>query len=123
MIRVIVVFVLVDFAWLFFRVPDMTTAMQMIKTVVTDLQISTLLSEWWFDYGMSKIEYLMWIAVAFGVFCMEVWEEKNVEFWTILEKQSWWIRWMVYIMVIFLLVMTWFIGMGSDAKSFLYQNF
>ncbi len=121
--KMLIVFVLVDFAWLFFRSSDMATATQMVGTVVTDFRISSLATGWWFDYGMSKIEYLVWIVVAVGMFAFDVVGEKYKEFWNAFENQKMWVRWSAYVCVLFLLIMTWVIGVGSDTNSFLYQNF
>lgn len=121
--KMLLVFTLVDFAWLFFRATDMSTAIQMIKIVATDFRISSLATSWWFDYGMSKIEYLVWIVVAIGMFVFDVVGEKYKEFWNAFENQKMWVRWSAYVCVLFLLVMTLVIGVGSDTNSFLYQNF
>ena len=123
LLRMVVVFVLVDFAWLFFRASDMATAIQMVNKIVSGFQVSTLFTTWWFDYGMSKLEYLMWIVVALGILFFDIMEEKDKEFFAKFEKQKTWLRWSVYAVIIFVIVTTLVIGMGSDTSSFLYQNF
>ena len=123
LIRIVIVFVLVDFAWLFFRAADMTTAIKMVNTIVSDFRFSSLLTTWWFDYGMSKLEYLMWAVVAFVIFLFDVMEEKEKEFLAKFGEQKVWIRWSVYIGVVFLIVTTLIISVGSNTNSFLYQNF
>ena len=123
LLRMVVVFVLVDFAWLFFRASDMATAIQMVNKIVSGFQVSTLFTTWWFDYGMSKLEYLMWIVVALGILFFDIMEEKDKEFIAKFEKQKTWLRWSVYAVIIFVIVTTLVIGMGSDTSSFLYQNF
>lgn len=123
LLRVFAVFLAVDFAWLFFRADDMKTAIQMINTVVMDFQIFALFTDWWFDYGMGKIEYLMWAVVAMGALLFDVMEEKDKNFLLKFEKQKTWIRWSAYVAVTFVIVITLLIGIGSDTNSFLYQNF
>jgi len=113
----------VDFAWIFFRATDMATAIQMVNTVLSDFRISSLFTRWWFDYGMGKIEYIEWAMVALGIFCFDVMEERDKEFLLKVEKQKTWIRWSVYGVVVFIIVITLLSGMGRNANSFLYQNF
>ena len=121
--RMLAVFLLVNFAWLFFRAPDMGTAVEMVNSMVTKFQISGLFSRWWFDYGMAKVEYLMWAVVSLAVLVFDIMEEKDREFLLKFEKQNTWIRWSVYTVVLCVIVFTLLIGMGSNANSFLYQNF
>lgn len=122
-LRMLIVFALVDFAWLFFRATDMVTAIQMINRIVSEFHVSTLLTTWWFDYGMSKLEYLMWISVALGTLFYDIMEEKDKDFLHRFDRKKIWFRWSIYTLVIFVIVITLIIGVGSNASSFLYQNF
>ena len=65
----------------------------------------------------------MWIVVALGILFFDIMEEKDKEFIAKFEKQKTWLRWSVYAVIIFVIVTTLVIGMGSDTGSFLYQNF
>jgi len=118
-----IVVALVDFAWIFFRAENMATAVQMITKIFTDFQMSGLFTSWWFDYGMSKIEYLMWLAVAFGILIFDILEEREEDFLTKFGQQNIVIRWSVYVCLIFVIITAFVIGVGSNANSFLYQNF
>lgn len=121
--RMLLVFVLVDFAWLFFRAQDMTVAVEMVTKIWSDLRFSSLFTAWWFEYGMSKLEYLMWGFVTFGILALDILEERNRSFWTTLGAQKAWLRWSIYACVAFILVITLMIGIGNNTNQFLYQNF
>jgi hypothetical protein len=101
----------------------MTIALQMVNTLVTDFRISNLFTRRWFEYGMGKIEYIEWAMVALGILCFDIMEERDAEFWNKFEKQKTWIRWSVYMIVVFIIVITLLSGIGRNANSFLYQNF
>ena len=117
------VLIAVNFAWIFFRAADMATAIQMVKTLLTDFRISALFTRWWFEHGMSKIEYMVWAMAVLGIFFFDVMEERDAEFLNKFEKQKTWIRWSVYVVVVFIILTTLLSGMGRNANSFLYQNF
>lgn len=117
------VLIAVNFAWIFFRAADMATAIQMVKTLLTDFRISALFTRWWFEYGMSKLEYIMWAMAALGIFFFDVMEEWDAEFLDKFEKQKTWIRWSVYVVLVFIILTILLSGVGRDTKSFLYQNF
>ncbi len=121
--HMLLVFILVDFAWLFFRAPDMAAAMEMIRKIVMDFRLSELFGDWWFTYGFGKIEYLMMAVVMLAVLGLEIMEEKKQNFWEKLPQQKWWLRWSIYTGVMFFVVLTFLRIMGSDAGGFLYQNF
>lgn len=121
--RMLLVFVLVDFAWLFFRAQDMTVAVELVTKIWSDLRLSSLFTTWWFEYGMSKLEYLMWGFVALGILALDMLEERNRSFGTTLGAQKAWLRWSIYACVAFILVITVLTGIGNNTNQFLYQNF
>lgn len=122
-LRMLLVFGLVDFAWLFFRAQDMTVAVEMVTKIWSDLRFSSLFTAWWFEYGMSKLEYLMCGSVAFGILALDILEERNRSFWTTLGAQKAWFRWSIYACVAFVLVITVLVHVGNDTTQFLYQDF
>lgn len=119
----LIVFLAVDFAWIFFRASDVKTAFFMIGKILTDFRSSTLVSDWWFEYGMGKLEYIVLFMVTLLILGFDLWEEKKGSIWIVVEKQGAALRWLIYMAVLFLMVMTYLIGLGSNASTFLYQNF
>lgn len=121
--HMLTVFVLVDFAWLFFRASDMTTAMMMIQKIVMDFRVSEVFGDWWFAYGFSKIEYLLMAVVMMLVLWLDIMEEKRCDVLKTLGEQKTLVRWSVYVCVVFLMTIAFLRMMGSDTGGFLYQNF
>lgn len=122
-IKTLFVFLLVDFAWLFFRASDLRTALIMIGRIITDFNFTTLFSDWWFNYGMSKLEYLMLLVVILVIMILDFLEEKKYSVRMVIEKQKTAVRWFFYMVILFFMVITFMIGVGNNAGTFLYQNF
>ena len=122
LLRVTIVFLLVSFAFLFFRAPDMTAAIQMLNIVIIDFQLSSIFSNWWF-YGLCKLEYIMWFAVFIVIFLLDIMEEKKNSLLVILEKKSLLVRWTIYACAVFIILIAFIMTIGTDSNTFLYQNF
>ena len=121
-LRTTIVFLLVSFAFLFFRAPNMTTAVQMLDIIITNFQVSSIFSNWWF-YGLCKLEYLLWIAVFFVIFILDISEEKKNSLFFILERKSLLVRWIVYACAVFIILIAFIMTIGTNSNTFLYQNF
>ena len=122
LLRITIVFLLVSFAFLFFRAPNMTTAIQMLNIIITDFQLSSLFSNWWF-YGLCKLEYILWFVVFIVIFIFDLMEEKRNSLLIILEKKNLLIRWIVYACAVFIILIAYIMTIGTDSNTFLYQNF
>lgn len=122
-IKTIFVFCLVDFAWLFFRASDVKTAFIMLQRIITDFHPQMIFGNWWFEHGMGKLEYLILVTVIIFIFIFDKKEEQGASLLTLVKKQKGLVRWALYIIVLFYMIMTFMIGIGNDTSTFLYQNF
>lgn len=123
MLHMLLVFVLVDFAWLFFRAADVTTAIEMLRKIAMDFRVAELFGDWWFAYGFSKIEYLLMAVVMMLVLWLDIMEEKKCDVLKTLGEQKTLVRWSAYVCAVFLITIAFLRMMGSDTGGFLYQNF
>ena len=119
LVRMLAVFIFVNFAWIFFRAPDVQTAITMISRSMNGLLNLT---------GSIKAVYLflasfgirMWIAIGFaavfGVMDYRLLHGKKVDFTNRLRTP---VRWAVYILAMFV---TMLLATGGTSQ-FIYVRF
>lgn len=109
-VRIIITFMLVNFAWIFFRMPNIGDALAVIVKVFTDLGIPDL-------SGMDIFVKLI-IAISLPILCFK---DLRDEFFSnkISFLQKSFIRWSIYV-VLFAMILS--LGV-LDSGQFIYVNF
>lgn len=120
-IRICATFILVDFAWIFFRANSLSDAMYIISNLFTDISISHFfqMQTKLFQLGLGKQQFL--IAVV-AIIIMESVHllQRHQRIRHMLSTKPRFIRWTVlYIMILFVL----FFGYSSSSNDFIYFQF
>lgn len=100
-------FVLVCFAWVFFRAPDFTTALQILKGVYTSAPIK----ETWLDFWTPLLALVLLMILEFSY--------RKERFDQLLERVPLVARWSIYFVLIFLLLAL----SGTQKFTFIYFQF
>lgn len=120
----LITFLLVDFAWLFFRANSLKSALAIIERIFTRRDIWTLFDESIYTWGLNEDEFKI-MMVAIGVLilvdmikkltgkCLDVW----------LSEQQIWFRWIVIYLLLFACIIFGVYGQGYDASQFIYFQF
>jgi len=100
-------FVLVCFAWVFFRAPDFTTALQILKGVYTSAPIK----ETWLDFWTPMLALVLLMILEFSY--------RKERFDQLLERVPLVARWSIYFVLIFSLLAL----SGTQKFTFIYFQF
>lgn len=100
-------FLLVCFAWVFFRAPDFTTALQILKGVYTTAPIK----ETWLDFWTPLLALVLLLILEFSY--------RKERFDQLLERVPLVARWSIYFVLIFLLLAL----SGTQKFTFIYFQF
>lgn len=121
--KVIITFLLVNFAWIFFRLTDMQQAMYTVKTILLHWSWWDFLDGSLYQYGLSaKSLGLLFISIVILVIVDYLhWKEIHIR--EIIAKQILPIRWLIYVMAFFSIVIFGIYGIGYDANAFIYMQF
>ncbi len=109
-IKIIITFALVNFAWIFFRMPTITDAWGLLVRIC--------------DYSLPKTIYLgtMWYYIIFAIAILFVKDFKDEFFpdrFAFLHHKQRWVRWCSYVTLIWLIMLVGVFG----ADQFIYANF
>ena len=121
-INVIITFLLVSFAWIFFRADSIKTALVFVKRmfcwnpwVITDGTI--------FNLGLDIYDQRVLIVALIIAFAVEFAQYKNISIYNQLQKHNIVIRWFVYYAIIAAIVVFGKYGVTFDANNFIYFKY
>lgn len=121
-VKVFFTFVLVDFAWIFFRAPTIQDAFGIIKNMVTVSNPWILMDGSLYELGIDQHNFcLMLLAIGILLFadCMK---RRGYNIRGILLKQDVWCRWFCYLAALFAIVILGRYG-TSYGSTFIYFQF
>ena len=122
MMQRMITFVLVDFAWLFFRADGFITGIQMLKRIVGRFKLNTIFDGSLFNLGLNKKNFTV-MLLSIGVLWLVDWyrTKGSVRCW--LNQQNLVFRWGCYYTAIFAIIIFGIYGLGYDAAAFIYFQF
>lgn len=122
--RMILTFLLVDFAWLFFRASSLETAVQMLQHIVSDLRPLEL---WdtirWTTLGLDGPD--QWVLLLSILFMtgLDIARYCGVNLQTVYLRQNWLTRELLLAGFMLLIFIFGIWGNGFDASNFIYFQF
>ena len=115
-------FCLVAYAWLFFRASGTIASIRMTISAVTTFNPEIFWNGRLFELGLDKKDWLV-LLLACLVLLVVSWIQEKDSVRRVIEGQKIWIRWTIYIVAIFVILILGIYGPGFDANQFLYMQF
>ena len=122
-LKMLVTFLMVDFAWLFFRANSLGHAFRLIGKMATDLNVFSLLNrEMAISMGMEIIDILV-LLLALFILSVVDFSKHRINYCEKIVKAPIVIRWVVFYVAIFLILIFGYYGPGFEAGQFIYAQF
>ena len=116
--KTIVNFVLVDFAWLFFCAGSFRVAVGIIRQMFTVVSATSLL-----NLGLDTANWVILLVALLILLFVDILHEKKLSVIAWVEKQELWLRWMLYLGLIWCTIMFGIYGIAYDTSQFIYFQF
>lgn len=120
--RIVVTFCLVDFSWLFFRAPSLSTACRMIIHMVKNFHLFALQSQL-FKMGLGPANLLVGLTGIVILISVDLFREYRGSLRPFIIKRSLPVRWMFYFGAVLAVLVLGIYGPEYDAASFIYFQF
>ena len=124
LIEIVITFIIVDLAWIFFRAETIHDAIHYIKRIFTRIDLWTLFDGTLYNLGLNIFEMNILIIALFILISIDlvkyIRKESIFEF---LNKQNLYFRWFVMLFLIFYIIVYGKYGAGFDPKQFIYFQF
>ena len=118
-----VTFLLVDFAWVFFRADTLSDAIGILRQLFAGGYLSTLFDGGLYSLGLSRLDFRLGIFFILVLLAVDVLHERNVRIRDWILRQALWFRWTIYLAAIFTILIFGFYGPNYDAAQFIYFQF
>lgn len=119
----VLVFLMIDFSWLFFRASNIGSALSMLKRIVLNANISYVFSTHFFDAFGSGYKVLILFASLLVMLLVDYAEYKGKDTLMIILNQQVILRWMIYMMLLFSIILFGAYGEGYEQTQFIYFQF
>ncbi len=123
-VHMAVTFILVDFAWLFFRAGSVEHALNILKRIVFCFHFKEMTYYGSYLLGETKLGLVYMLLGIIAVFLVDVLHEKKISIAKIMkDKVPIVIRWSLYIALTLLLILVIIRNYGLAASTFIYATF
>ena len=123
-LEIIITFIIVDLAWIFFRAETIHDAIFYIQRIFTRIDLWTLFDGTLYTLGLNRFEMNILIIALFILISFDlikyIRKESIFEF---LNGQNLYFRWFVILFLIFYIIVYGKYGVGFDPKQFIYFQF
>ena len=121
--QILITFNLVNFAWIFFRAPSLGIAIQYIFCMCSNPTYPTLRDGSFFELGVIEGYFIILLlhVIIFGI--VELYTKNQDCAINIITNQHIVIRWGIYLILIFDVILFGVYGKGYDLSGFLYGGF
>ena len=119
----IITFILVNFAWIFFRAPNFTAARGIIDRILLEWNPWIFNDGSLYELGLSRANLTVAMIGIFIMIGTSIAKRKGVEIRASLARQGLLFRWSVYFALIFTIIIFGIYGPGYSESQFLYFQF
>ena len=116
-------FILVDFAWLFFRAQSLDSAFVIVRRIFTENELIVTLRDGLYTFGIAKKELAIWGLGLLAVIAVDILREKGIRIGEWLGKKNVIFRWALYIAFIVFMIGTTIYYYGYSSSAFIYSGF
>lgn len=121
--KVVTTFVLIDFAWIFFRANRFTDAFGIIKSMFSVRNWWVLFDDSLFTLGLDWKNFVLLILAIVILLVSDIFKYKGIKVRRVIMRQELWLRWSLYIAAIAGILVFGIWGPGYDASAFIYFQF
>ena len=124
MLEIIITFIIVDLAWIFFRAETIHDALLYIKRIFTRIDLWTLFDGALYNLGLNIFEMNILIIALFILVSFDLIKYIRKEsIFDFLSRQNLYFRWFVMLFLILCVIVYGKYGAGFDPKQFIYFQF
>ena len=118
-----ITFLLVDFAWLFFRAQSVGSAMKILKRIFVDFRLKETINNRLYLLEMDTTRFKIMLIELCVILIVDILHEKKVSIREWLNRRNWLLRWTCYLLVVMVLWLGVLRDYGVDAATFIYSQF
>ncbi|MBR5226398.1 MAG: MBOAT family protein, partial [Clostridia bacterium] len=111
-------FILVDFAWIFFAASSFSAALRIIRQMFTTFQTTSI-----YSLGLSRGDWFFLLFPIAILMIVDTLHERGVAIFKLVNQQECWLRWLLYLGLVWTIIMFGIYGTAYDSSQFIYFQF
>jgi D-alanyl-lipoteichoic acid acyltransferase DltB (MBOAT superfamily) len=123
LVSMVITFILVDFAWIFFRADSINTAFDMIISMIHIGNVGSVLGGGIYELGVSALGFKVLLLSILILLFSDFMKYKGIKIRDVIINQELWCRWICYIGIIWFILVFGIWGGSYDASGFIYFQF
>lgn len=123
LLKMITTFLLVDFAWIFFRASSVREALRIIWKIVTVHNVWILLDGSLYTCGLERRNFHLMLLCIVLVLCADWYKRRGIKIREILVLQDYWAQCLIVVVAVIGLLLFGIWGVEYDASGFIYFQF
>ena len=122
--KIVITFICVNIAWVFFRAESLSHAAEYLKCMFTRFNPWVLSGEGIYELGLDHREFGILVAALLALFAVSFIRKKcGKEIGVFLAEQNLYFRWIVYIVLILVIIIFGVYGVDFSSAKFIYFDF
>lgn len=124
LMQTVITFLLVCFTWIFFKTEELGAAIEVLRRIIVKWDPWTLFDGTLYSWGLADRDFRITLFTIMLLFIVDyIKKKKNESVITILNRQTIWFRWGVYLFICGAIFVWGQYGAGHDPQAFLYFSF
>ena len=124
LLQISITFLLVNFAWIFFRAETLTQASEIIRRLFTKRNPWVLFDGTIYNLGLSRLEWkILIIALIAMLMVSAVRYKTGRDITAFLSHQNLWFRWLIVIILVYCIFVYGMYGPNVTPEQFIYFQF
>ena len=122
-LQMLITFVLVDFAWIFFRAAGFIKGLHMVESMVTVHNPWILFDGSLFKCGLDQKNFHLMVICIAGLLAADLCKYRGVSIRQVISRQDAWVRWLVFSVSVCFILLVGIWGPGYNEANFIYFQF
>lgn len=119
----VITFILVDFAWLFFRAESMGSAVEILKSMTENYNPWIFFDGSLYELGLGQNSFWVMIWAIALLMIVDVFHYKNIHLYSILQRQGVFFKSFFVTLLLYAIIMLGVYGVDYDTSTFIYFAF
>ena len=116
-------FLLVDFSWIFFRADRLSSALAIVRSVLTAANPWVLFDGSLYTLGLDRKNFTVMLLSIGLLFVADLCKRRGIRIRQVVMAQDWWFRWSFIALSVIALLVFGLWGPAFDQASFIYFQF
>lgn len=122
-IQLVITFMIVNFAWIFFRIPQMKDALKIVYNIIAHPSLEVFSNGRLFEYGIDGMGWIVFILFVALLLMVEIMNKNGIKIRDVIARQPIVVRWCIYLLGFTAVLLLGKYGTDYNANDFIYMRF